>query len=81
MKPSSMEQALDDRRLFLIMDQQGIVTKVNTGCPPTLFGFDPSDMVGKPISSYVDVFQKEDAVDEADSARYFQDLLVDLAIR
>ncbi len=60
-QPSSMEQAMDERRLLLKMNQSGIVTKVGAS-PESLFGFNPSEMLGKPISSFVDIFSSDEAI-------------------
>jgi PAS domain-containing protein len=49
---------MDERRLSIIMDQQGIITRVGGGAN-ALFGFEPKQMLGKPISAFVDAFQTE----------------------
>ncbi|GAX73349.1 hypothetical protein CEUSTIGMA_g802.t1 [Chlamydomonas eustigma] len=81
MEKCTMTQALDERRLTVITDQQGIIIKVGES-PAALFGINPKDMVGKAISSYVDVLQCADAAGNEDAARrHCQELLIDLAIR
>ena len=54
-----LSQALDERRLSLKLDQKGIITHVG-GSSKGLFGFDPQVMVGKSISNFVDVFQRDE---------------------
>ena len=51
-------QALDERRLSLMLDQKGIITKVG-GSSKELFGFDPQMMAGRSIADFVDVFQPD----------------------
>ena len=53
---SSITQALDERRLSLIIDEHGTIFQVG-GSAPALFGFDPGNLIGKPIGSAVDVFK------------------------
>ncbi|GAX73356.1 hypothetical protein CEUSTIGMA_g809.t1 [Chlamydomonas eustigma] len=77
---SSMEQALDERRLSIVTDQMGLVIRVG-GSPASLFGFDPKAMIGNHVSNYIDVFQCDETVMEKDASKYAQDLLIDLAIR
>ncbi|GAX73357.1 hypothetical protein CEUSTIGMA_g810.t1 [Chlamydomonas eustigma] len=77
--PSTMEKAMDERRLSLVMDQSGNITKVG-GSPSALFGFDPPTMLGMPVSTYIDVFQMRGA-SEVDAAEHYHKLLVELAVR
>ena len=53
-------QALDERRLSLVLDQWGIIRKAGNS-PTTLFGFNPAILLGKSIHSIVDVFMDEQA--------------------
>lgn len=53
---SSITQAQDERRLSLIIDEHGTIFQVG-GSAPALFGFDPGNLIGKPIGSAVDVFK------------------------
>ncbi|GAX73347.1 hypothetical protein CEUSTIGMA_g800.t1 [Chlamydomonas eustigma] len=80
LEKSSMEKAMDERRLSIITDQQGIITKVGGGAN-ALFGFEPKHMLGKPIAAYVDAFQIEDDKSADEASKHFQAVLVDLAIR
>ncbi|GAX73365.1 hypothetical protein CEUSTIGMA_g818.t1 [Chlamydomonas eustigma] len=77
----TMEQAMDERRIKVITDQNGLITKVgNTS--ESLFGFDPRIMVGRPLSDFVNVFQPNEVeVSKEEAIRHFQSILTELAIR
>ncbi|GAX73363.1 hypothetical protein CEUSTIGMA_g816.t1 [Chlamydomonas eustigma] len=77
----TMEQATNERLLSVLTDQKGVITHVRGNTPPSLFGFNPKIMVGKPISTFVNIFQSEDAHNEREALRHFQDVFTELAIR
>lgn len=52
---SSMEQMLNEKRLVLHLTDGGKIKSVSdTG--PLLFGFEPTELVGKTLDSIIDVF-------------------------
>eukprot|EP00798_Chlamydomonas_sp_ICE-L_P028477 gene28477-31628_t len=53
----SIEEALDERRLRLVMDENGTVSEVGDS-PSSLFGFEPSTMLGLNISVILDVLKQ-----------------------
>mmetsp|Transcript_29309 Transcript_29309/g.64857 ORF Transcript_29309/g.64857 Transcript_29309/m.64857 type:complete len:2212 (+) Transcript_29309:218-6853(+) len=54
LEPSSMEQALDERRLSLLVNGHGQVKQVGNSSA-SLFGFNPKTMVGTSITKYIDI--------------------------
>ena len=48
-------QALDERRLKLMLDSRGFVVSIGDS-PPELFGFDPKLLLGLSVSAFADVF-------------------------
>ncbi|GBF97004.1 hypothetical protein Rsub_09801 [Raphidocelis subcapitata] len=54
--PSSDEVQLDRQRMVLRLAPDGRVESVNPGATRALFGFNPSDAVGQPLRSVVNVF-------------------------
>lgn len=44
------------KRLILNINSRGTVLSVNNGAPKALFGFNPSDVIGRPIAAFVNVF-------------------------
>lgn len=55
---SSESDLLDQRRLVLTLDHNGMVLSVNNAAPKTLFGFSPLDAVGSSLSTFVNVFDE-----------------------
>lgn len=53
-------QALDERRLKLVLDSHGIVTWASPS-PSSLYGFDPQSLVGNSIAYVVDVLRPDAA--------------------
>uniref|UniRef100_A0A383VUJ6 PAS domain-containing protein n=1 Tax=Tetradesmus obliquus TaxID=3088 RepID=A0A383VUJ6_TETOB len=47
---------LDQRRLLLSVNHKGTILQVNAGAPKALYGFEPSELVGKPLAATVDIF-------------------------
>lgn len=43
---------------MLSLDQQGQVIAVNDSAPTTMFGFKPSDLLGTPLSTFINVFEE-----------------------
>jgi hypothetical protein len=48
-----LPEALDDRRLTLLVDVDGKISKVGNAAPH-LFGFDPKQLLGRCITSVID---------------------------
>lgn len=55
--PSSEADRLDRQRLVLGVGEGGVVVSVNPGAPKSLFGFAPQALVGRKLSSFVNVFR------------------------
>jgi hypothetical protein len=49
----TIKEALEDRRLSLIVNMYGVITRVGNAAPH-LFGFDPQQLVGLNITSLID---------------------------
>ncbi|KAJ9517556.1 hypothetical protein QJQ45_025104, partial [Haematococcus lacustris] len=58
MEQVSLQQALDDRRLTLLVDYMGKVTRVGSASS-SLFGFDPQQLVGKSVTTFIDCLAPE----------------------
>ena len=56
-KPLSIEEALDARRLKVIVNGHGTITSVGKS-PASLFGFDPNLLIGEPINNCIDIFRQ-----------------------
>jgi len=52
-------QALDERRLSIMVTRSGVVRKVG-GSPKALFGFDPEVLVGKSVGGILDIMRPHD---------------------
>ncbi|KAJ9517581.1 hypothetical protein QJQ45_025108, partial [Haematococcus lacustris] len=64
MEQVSLQQALDDRRLTLLVDYMGKVTRVGSASS-SLFGFDPQQLVGKSVTTFIDCLAPEpDALED-----------------
>jgi hypothetical protein len=54
--PASESVLLDQQRLELSLDHRGIVLAVNEAATKSIFGVEPSELVGRPLSSFINVF-------------------------
>ena len=54
--PSFRPQALDERRLRLLVDSSGVVTHAGDS-PASLFGFDPATLKACKVTTFIDVLQ------------------------
>lgn len=54
----SEQDLLDQRRMMLTINQHGNVVTVSASTPKSLFGFSPSDVIGTPLSGFVNVFDE-----------------------
>ncbi|GFH20157.1 PAS domain-containing protein, partial [Haematococcus lacustris] len=68
MEQVSLQQALDDRRLTLLVDYMGKVTRVGSASS-SLFGFDPQQLVGKSVTTFIDCLAPEPDELEEESAQ------------
>ena len=59
-KSLTMDEALDERRLKIIVNGHGIITSVGNS-PASLFGFDPNLLIGEPVDNCIDVFRQVSA--------------------
>jgi len=55
-RASSDEVQLDRQRMVLSMGADGRVVAVNRGATKSLFGFNPRELIGKPVRTCVNVF-------------------------
>ncbi|KAJ9509612.1 hypothetical protein QJQ45_011248 [Haematococcus lacustris] len=51
---ATMEQALDERRLLLEVDADGLITGVSSGTPTSLFALDPATLPGMALDAVLD---------------------------
>jgi hypothetical protein len=49
---------LDQQRLKLQLNHKGIVLSVNPGASKSVFGFNPQDLVGRPLAAFVNLFSQ-----------------------
>jgi hypothetical protein len=56
--PASEAQLLDQQRLELQLNHRGIVLAVNPGASKAVFGFNPQDLVGRPLAAFVNLFSQ-----------------------
>jgi hypothetical protein len=49
---------LDQQRLELQLNHKGIVLSVNPGASKSVFGFNPQDLVGRPLAAFVNLFSQ-----------------------
>jgi hypothetical protein len=50
-------QALDERRLVLMLDENAVVTEAKSDSPASLFNCDPNLLIGKPAYTFLDVLR------------------------
>ncbi|GFH06402.1 PAS domain-containing protein [Haematococcus lacustris] len=60
---ATMEQALDERRLLLEVDADGLITGVSSGTPASLFALDPSTLPGLALDAVLDFMHPTTAQD------------------
>eukprot|EP00879_Flechtneria_rotunda_P013062 GHRR01013642.1.p1 GENE.GHRR01013642.1~~GHRR01013642.1.p1 ORF type:complete len:1083 (+),score=308.01 GHRR01013642.1:2122-5370(+) len=53
---ASESARLDQQRLLLTVNHRGTVLDVNQGALRSMYGFTPSDLIGRPLAAVVDVF-------------------------
>jgi hypothetical protein len=56
--PASEGQLLDQQRLELQLNHKGIVLSVNPGASKAVFGFNPQELVGRPLAAFVNLFSQ-----------------------
>jgi hypothetical protein len=56
--PASEGQLLDQQRLELQLNHKGIVLAVNPGASKAVFGFNPQELVGRPLAAFVNLFSQ-----------------------
>ena len=56
--PATEADRLDRQRLVLGVGEGGVVLTVNPGAPKSLFGFAPALLVGRRLSSFINVFRE-----------------------
>lgn len=54
--PASESLLLNQQRLELALNHRGTVLSVNPGASKAVFGVEPSELVGKSLSSFINVF-------------------------
>lgn len=47
---------VDQQRLSLTVDTKGTVLAIDSATPKSLFGFNPSDIISKPLGSFLHTF-------------------------
>eukprot|EP00877_Chromochloris_zofingiensis_P009836 jgi/Chrzof1/5105/Cz15g11180.t1 len=55
---SSESERLSQKRLMLTLNEQGQVIAATNATPTSLFGFSPHDVIGAPLSAFVNVFEE-----------------------
>ncbi|GFH25994.1 PAS domain-containing protein, partial [Haematococcus lacustris] len=63
---ATMEQALDERRLLLEVDADGLITGVSSGTPTSLFALDPATLPGMALDAVLDFMHPTTAQDGED---------------
>lgn len=53
---SKPEQLVEDRRLQLIVTPDGRIVWASTACPASVYGIQPSALVGTSVDTIIDVF-------------------------
>lgn len=56
--PATEAQLLDQQRLQLQLNHKGLVLSVNENASKAVFGFNPSELVGRPLAAFVNVFSQ-----------------------
>lgn len=56
MYPASSTDLLDSQRVELQLNHRGVVVSVNEHAGKAVFGFQPQDLVGRPLASFVNLF-------------------------
>jgi hypothetical protein len=56
--PAAVGQVLDQQRLELKLNHNGVVLSVNENASKTVFGFAPSALVGRPLYSFINMFSE-----------------------
>ncbi|GFH13878.1 uncharacterized protein HaLaN_09840, partial [Haematococcus lacustris] len=60
---ATMDQALDERRLLLEVDADGLITGVSSGTPASLFALDPASLPGLALDAVLDFMHPTTAQD------------------
>lgn len=54
--PATASQLLDQQRVALQLNHKGVVLSINENASKAVFGFNPSDLVGRPLGSFCNLF-------------------------